>query len=231
MRDRRQAPATAETEFEVRAAPGWVPPPEPPPGAPALSFVRESLADTAPEGDAAEIAPAPEPAFAPTPDRPPERKVLPPVQTAPAPLEELRPSPSPAVRPTPVAAAVPPLRPTPMPPAAAPEVRSEPRMPAIAPAPIASPLPPPLAAMGGTGMTEEPAFKAPENWTYEPIPRSRVTAEVEDPPSSIEEEEEEEPGLLSRAVATLKNDPFVLVMVGLGGLIAILLLVFLAIRS
>ena len=216
VRDSGQAPATAETEFEVRAAPGWVPPIQAPVGAPALSFTREPLAETAPQGEAEEAAP----------------EQLAPVPTAPDPLEQLRPSAPVSVHPTPVPEAAPPLRPTPMPPAAPPPPRPvQPQQHAIAPAAIASPLPPPLAAMGGTGMDEEPAFKAPQNWTYEPIPRSRAATDVEDTPSSVDVEEEEEPGLLSRAVATLKNDPFVLVMVCLAGLIAVLLLVFLAIRS
>jgi hypothetical protein len=239
IRDSGQPPATAETEFEVRAAPGWVPPAEAPPTSQALPFQREPTLATQPRVEApveshtpvgvlptpAARAAAPAPFPSPPPWLPPDTPpgggdtLVPPRRE----LEEDEPVPTPLRVPKP-------LLPQSM---DAPPPAPAPRAP-IPPAPIATPLPPTPAAMGGPAAAEEPVFQPPRNWTYEPIPRARPgagTPAEEDPPSEVEMEEEGEPGALQRFFESAKNDPFVLVMVSLGALSLVLVLVYLVIRS
>ncbi len=288
IRDSGQPPAAAETEFDIRAAPGWVPPAEAPPTA-ALPFQREPTQVTQPRVDVEPpsriipppVAPPPAPTAPPVrepalrepprpvagPPEPPPEPALPPVQrpTAmrtpaqaaepsarprpvyPAPMQVSPPEPAlaplatPPAAPDPVAPAMPPVnRPRPLlpagmepePPRPAPQLAPPPAAPPVA-APIATPLPPTPAAMGGPSAPEEPAFEAPKNWTYEPIPRARSAAQPEDPPSQVdlEPDDDGEPGLVQKLAGAITKDPFVLVMTSLGALIALLLLVYLAIRS
>lgn len=255
IRDSGQPPATAETEFEIRAAPGWVPPAEPPSTAQPLPFHRETTGVTNPR-----LEP---PSNAVTPIAPPRAEVPAPRGSEPgraeAPREEPPPpAPPPPVvrpiaRPTPRTFELPsqadrpgsgpvdpeptPLRPRPvLPESSDPPPPKPPPPPAptpVVPAGIASPLPPTPVAMGGAGQAEEPAFEPPRNWTYEPIPRAKGPAPVEDPPSQadISLDDDGEPSPIAKAFATIKNDPFVLVMSSLGLLIAILLVVFLTLWS
>lgn len=291
IRDSGQPPATAETEFEIRAAPGWVPPPEAPPMG-AIPFNRETTgvtipvdpgppeatrvtrvpdaraaepsrptevaraADPAPlpsdsgritrpgpdlrrpdapavprsQGRNAEPPPPPElprPADARPPDaRPPEVR---PAETRPVdpPREPMRVS-----RPAPNLADAPGAVPVPRPiPAVDPEPPPPPISPPPAAAPVAaSPVPAPVAAEP----EDEGAYKQPKNWTYEALPRPARTRDVdedEEPSSSDEPEESDEPGLLERAFHQLKNDPYILVMASLGGIIVVLLGVFLMLRK
>lgn len=257
VRDSGQPPATAETEFEVRAAPGWVPPAESPATSAALPFVRENTSVTHPHIEPEASAPAPLPVSPPSPTQPAAHAVAPVAPSAPLPRPLTRAAPSPVVDlhpgraapvdpfpvsvppPPPEPAPLPPRRPMPLLPASADRVVESAPAPRvgtpIVPAPMASPLPPSPAAMGGPGTSDEPAFEAPKNWTYEPIPRNKDAAAPrhEDPPSTVdlEPDDDSEPGPFQRGLAAIKNDPFVLVMTSLGGLIALLLLVYLAIRS
>ena len=97
IRDSGQPPATAEVDFLVRPAPGWVPPEETVPPR-ALPFEREPApAPRAPEVAPAEPAPAPAPAPAaaqtlPTTERPALTMPAPPVRIA-APLPTPQPTP------------------------------------------------------------------------------------------------------------------------------------------
>ncbi len=257
IRDSGQAPSTAESEFEIRAAPGWVPPAEAPQAAQPLAFAREqtgvttprleppSAADTPvavvnpPAADAPLPAPASLSAAALTPTStlpPPARSKVWEARQPPPPDIGLRPlrghvSPPPIdPEPTPI------HRPRPLLPASAalpPTAEPEKARPAT-PAAIASPLPPTPAAMGGPGALDEPAFEAPRSWTYEPIPRGKQSsASAEDPPSQVDAgaEDDGEPSPIGAFFTSVKNDPFVLVMSSLGGLILILLVLFLALRS
>ncbi len=252
IRDSGQPPATAETEFEVRAAPGWVPPAEPPPTGQPLQFQREHTQATVPRMEPADPsvtpamgtvipprfdAPAASPPPGSTPTAPPfpsAPRWSPPVpDSAVGSCDTLVPAlrVEPAEEPAPTPLRVPkPLLPPSM---DAPEPVAPPRAP-IAPAPIATPLPPAPAAMGGPSAPEEPVFEPPRNWTYEPIPRAKATTSAqreEDPPSQIEPEEDGEPGPIQRFFESAKNDPFVLVMVSLGALSLALVIVYLVIRS
>ncbi|MBM4392232.1 MAG: hypothetical protein FJ090_14015, partial [Deltaproteobacteria bacterium] len=88
IRDSGQPPATAETEVEVRAAPGWVPPPEPPREA-MLAFTRETTGLTSPRvgGGATDAAPDAAPDAVETPALAEELPApTPPSVNAPAPL-------------------------------------------------------------------------------------------------------------------------------------------------
>ncbi len=260
IRDSGQPPATAESEFEIRAAPGWVPPAEAPQAAQPLAFAREQTGVTTPrlEPPSAADTPvavvnAPQPAYVsptpvavPTPMAPPavapvrdaERPRASAVRPA-TPVEEIglrparghvspppnHPEPTPIQRPRPLL----PESAAPLPPA---PVLEKPR--AAAPAAIASPLPPTPAAMGGPGALDEPAFQPPRSWTYEPIPRGKqASVALDDPPSQVDAaaDDDGEPSPIGKFFTSVKNDPFVLVMSSLGGLILILLVLFLALRS
>ena len=231
IRDSGQPPATAETEFEVRAAPGWVPPAEPPTAGQPLLFQRETTGATIPYGDVSfgDDTPVATPNHPPTPPAPGGETLVPLLRPRPlgeptaAPLRVPKPLlPPPLDPPAPQAIATPPVSPPPS--AQAP----------IQPSPIATPLPPSPAALGGAGAAEEPPFAAPRNWTYEPIPRTRTSpqaSESEDRPSEIDGDDDGEPGPVQRLLASARTDPFVMVMLGLGGLILALLIVYLVIRS
>jgi serine/threonine protein kinase len=256
IRDSGQPPATAESEFEVRAAPGWVPPAEPPATGQPLQFQREPTGVTSPHLDppAADVTPragTPMPPVGSTARSSGRLATTPAASAAPAPppwpvaavdgpsrtesgdtlvpqlASHLDPEPTPLRAPRP-------LPPTGADPAPPPAPFQAPAPPAP-PAPIASPLPPAPAAMGGpSGGADEPVFEPPRNWTYEPIPRARTAAPPaaeEDPPSQVDLDDDGEPGPVQRMLEHAKNDPFVLVMLSLGGLILVLLAVYLSIRS
>ncbi len=266
IRDSGQSPVTAETEVAVRAAPGWVPPPEPPREA-ALAFTRETTGLTTPRVDS---PPTVEVGSPPAPPEATPQAMPPPASPSPTPAREAVPPARPTVDPgvpgllsgrnsaPPAPGAVTSLRggtvstlpevpePTPLhiprpilpddgaPLPAAPR-RSAPVVepPAAPPprAPIASPVPPPPAASVGDG--EPPAAKLARNWTFEPIPRATPTAPGEDPPSqaSALDDEPIEPGPLDRAWAALRADPYVLIMSSIGAALALLVVVYLALRS
>lgn len=267
IRDSGQSPATAETEVEVRAAPGWVPPVEAPREAP-LAFARETTGLTTPRVDP------------PTADDPPPPKTeAPPPDAAPAPSPGATParSPEPATpaRPRPALnPGVPSLlssrsterdvaragdgllksgsasslpadpEPTPfhVPRPVLPEAAEPPRAvptkgAAAAPpprAPIASPVPPPPAAT--VADAEVPVAKLPQNWSLEPIPRAARAPEPEERPSQSSHpdddvEEPIEPGPLDRAWAAVRGDPYVLIMSSIGAALALLVAVYLVLRS
>ena len=277
IRDSGQQPATVETEIEVRAAPGWVPPVDVPVAQP-LNFGRESTGVTRPGPDspafdapshtlipanptpAATARVAPQSGVVSPPVAQPASAASSPVaqrvpmgsptvaQTAPPPLA-LAPAapvtaaapvvPIPASLPRPIlpessdpipahvpAGSLPPARPVG---AHATAVRS----PLAGPqSPIATPIPPSPAA---TVQNDEPAFEPPKNWTYEPIPKPRQAAAAisDDRPSQSALDTDDldlEPGPLQKLFATLRNDPYVLVMAGLGSVITLLLIVFLALK-
>lgn len=303
IRDSGQQPATVETELEVRAAPGWVPPADAPVAQP-LAFIRENTGVTRPAMDpaafdapSATLIPAPigslipatppsdqtagstpyshDPQPVPTPaavapiadrhpgirpaDAPsaPARPALvpPPTPLTPPPLTNgtVRPVERPVRSPTephPVATVTPLPRPilpegsdpipahvpagTLSPTSAAPTQPIPIRSPLAGPAsPIATPIPPAPAA---TLHSDEPQFEPPKNWTYEPIPKAKTfaaaapAADERPSQSGLDDDLELAPSPLHKAFAALKNDPYVLVMAGLGTVIALLLIVFLALK-
>lgn len=93
IRDSGQPPATAEVEFVVRPAPGWVPPEQPAPPPPAIEFGREqpsvTLVKPTPAAD-----PAPEPAQAAAPVAPVAPVLARPTVTLPPPPAATLPPPA-----------------------------------------------------------------------------------------------------------------------------------------
>lgn len=217
IRDSGQPPATTEHEFEVRAAPGWKPPAEVPVPVP-LSFARETTNAT-PTAVPVPSEKEPDPTPAPPPPMlaPPKPLLVP----NPPPVHEAPRVDKPLPRPVPLRSAAEdlPVKPTP-PPSVTITRPAAPR-----PEPPAPPPEPP----------EEPAFKAPKNWSYEPIPKAPVLRDEEEPedrPSApAEDPDDVEPGILEKAVAQLRNDPYVLVMASLAAVIGVLLILYLVIRS
>ncbi|MSQ03021.1 MAG: hypothetical protein EXR71_14225 [Myxococcales bacterium] len=257
IRDSGQPPATAESEFEIRAAPGWVPPADAPLAAPPLAFAREQTGVTSPRLEPPSAADTPvgvihtRTAVLPAAGDPPAAAEAVPTAArdreparqkgsevgAPEPLCEI-PLPRGNVAPPPIDAEPTPVaRPRPLLPESAPPllpIHAPERVRAAVPAAIASPLPPTPAAMGGPGALDEPAFEPPRSWTYEPIPRGKQAAVAnDDPPSQVDGagEDDGEPSPIGKFFTSVKNDPFVLVMSSLAGLILILLVLFLALRS
>ncbi len=121
------------------------------------------------------------------------------------------------------------LAPVPAPPAResdrVPPVLPTPQLPPAAPRAVATPPTPPPPP-------PEPAFTA-RDWSHEPLPggpRGR-DLDVDDGPPPDDEEVDEGPGVLTRLLEQLRTDPYIAVMAGLGAVIAVLLLVFLAQRS
>lgn len=136
-----------------------------------------------------------------------------------------------------------------LPPTATPPSRvvAQPPEPRAFPAPI--PAAQPLLASAATSATPtavqvsvervepprppEPILK-PRDWTHEPLPSEGGRLrdlDGEDAPPPPEDDEASGPGLLSRVADQLRNDPYVAVMAGLGLIISVLLVVFLALRN
>ncbi|MBM4392694.1 MAG: hypothetical protein FJ090_16345 [Deltaproteobacteria bacterium] len=101
--------------------------------------------------------------------------------------------------------------------------------------PIASPVPPPRTVAS----PEDPPAKVPRNWSMEPIPRGpQVEQERPSAPggdrgeeSDFDDELEAEPGPIDRLLASVKGDPYVMIMSGIGIAFAILLAAYLGLRS
>ncbi|MBM4368972.1 MAG: hypothetical protein FJ102_22340 [Deltaproteobacteria bacterium] len=100
--------------------------------------------------------------------------------------------------------------------------------------PVASPVPPPHAAAS----PDDPPAKLPRNWSMEPIPRGpQVEHDRPSAPgthrgddSDLDDEIEAEPGPIDRLLASVKGDPYVMIMSGIGLAFAILLAAYLALR-
>jgi hypothetical protein len=149
-----------------------------------------------------------------------------PIGPAPIPPAE----PDVALRPVGGGTIVPPPRLTraPADPAPVPVRPSEPDLVATPPRPAAPPPPPP-----------EAVFET-RNWTHEPLPGARSGPRGRDleseEPSYVEPAEPDDiddggPTFIDRALEQLRNDPYIAVMTGLGLMIAVLLVIFLLLRS
>ncbi len=132
IRDSGHEPTTKECELEIRAAHGYIPPPEEPPAGP-LSLdarVREHHTVTEPM---ASVTLEQEPPSAPAPAPPPPAPAPPPVA-------------KPALEPPPAAAPVPAPTPRPTQPFTAPEPAVRPAVVASPPVPVSIPIPGPSAS-------------------------------------------------------------------------------------
>ncbi len=232
IRDSGEPPATAETDFLIRPAPGWIPPEEPlPPPAP-LPFEREQPSVTMvrpaalPNPPPAElerplvVMPPPGPVLAvPAPPRPPPPAVaMPTVATAAA----LPPTPGPRVDslgfPRPLAPQ-PALQPAvsntphdtlPIPPRPAPVQLEPPRR--STPTLVAEPEEDDAPVRPRTGWNQDPVGANVRDLDDEPD----AGDELPPPPS--------EPNALQRAWEQAKGDPYVLVLGGLS-VVAVLLVI------
>lgn len=105
----------------------------------------------------------------------------------------------------------------------------------VTPTPPAAKIQPATPPSKPEAPPEDEAYERPQNWSYEPLPRP-AKAEVElepDRPSQVEEDPDStvEPGLVEKGIQQVRGDPYVMVMFGLAALIAVLLAVFLVVRS
>lgn len=287
IRDSGNPPATVEAEFNVRAAPGWVPrashepvpsplkmrpendtvtvktpaPTSLPPEEPVPTHGAAALPAPAHLGPPAPPSPTYRPAslLPPDPSRPPSWRddtgfgapsiTAVPIPETPAPAIQLPagqkavqpPTASPPQRLTsaparaaeeaahaPLPAPIPPSLPPPEPPRAA----AAPPSPAVAAPPVRATPVVPEEEPRRVEPAFEPTWKA-RDWAHEPLPSAPLRDLEAEAEEGLPEPEEEPagPSFLSRVTDQLRNDPYIAVMAGLGLVIVVLFVVFLALRS
>lgn len=243
IRDSGHPPTTAEVDFLVRPAPGWVPPEEPAPPPAALPFEREqpSVTMTRPapaEPVVRDAAPAREPApesrarlIAPSDDRP--SVVMPspgPVPVPPRPAAARPPAPMPTIA---VAVAPPPTPgpridtvaqfPRPLAPEPTRDLDEELLAPVAKPAPTVR-LAAPVQVVPEPEEEEYVPVRPRAGWNQDPVGASVRDLDEEDDPGDEFPPAPSEPSALERAWHQAKGDPYVLVVGGLS-LVAMLLIV------
>jgi hypothetical protein len=240
IRDSGQPPATTEAEFQVRAAPGWVPraetaPPQPLPMRPEPETVTQRVVP---------VASGPVPvASGPVSNGPDERRAAPPTWNPETAFEDnpitAVPLLKPVAPPVPIASlAAASVIPADPPDVAAvrasfaepsTETESDTEEPAVR-SPTSLPEHTRPSIPTSVIPEEEPSWR-PRDWTHEPLPGGLRDLEAEPEDRASTPDEDAGPNVAAKVLDQLKNDPYIAVMAGLGLIIAVLLVVFLALRS